>query len=197
MIFYASLAFVSLAMAAAQNPRIATNNGSVAVNIAAGKTFSVVCPAGAGRDRECAQACVGDNVQIRDGGCVPTAAFASQGLLAAQVTAHETEVSVPARATPHPPSLTRTLACSHSSAGEHAHNAEPLSTKSTKVKGASARLPAQGRPRACELHIRTRNRRWPPLGGLADARHGTNNRDVGTEGYRKLISPLPPIVAAA
>ena len=114
MIFYASLAFVSLAMAAAQNPRIATNNGSVAVNIAAGKTFSVVCPAGAGRDRECAQACVGDNVQIRDGGCVPTAAFASQGLLAAQVTAHETEVSVPARATPHPPSLTRTLACSHS-----------------------------------------------------------------------------------
>lgn len=103
---------------------------SVAVNIAAGKTFSVVCPAGG--DEECAPPCSGDNVEIRDGACVPTAAFATAAalsLLAAQVTAHETEVSVPARITPQPPSSTgtRTLAYPHlvhpfTSAGEHAKN---------------------------------------------------------------------------
>jgi hypothetical protein len=77
---YASLAFASLAIAAAQNPRIATNDGDVAVQVAAGKSFSISCPSNGGNVE-----CAGANVEVVDGQCVPVQAFASAGDLAAAI----------------------------------------------------------------------------------------------------------------
>jgi hypothetical protein len=65
---------VFAALAVAQQPSISTESGSMAVNIAAGRSFSISCPADGACDGQVA--CSGPNVEIVDGACVPTTQFA-------------------------------------------------------------------------------------------------------------------------